>query len=291
MLDVVLALAMLVALLPLFVVVLLLLAFAGDGWLERRVRLGRNGRSIVLTRFRELPGGAFGRGLERVGARELPLLLAVLRGRLSFVGPRALPPGTGAGHTGPRRLMAPGLTGPAQRGCDDGEADAALDDAYVANWSLWVDARLLAGRRPKLLTTACRRAARRPRPGAPAPATAARGRRTSGAAARITNGTRKSQMRSVSAFVKPSTRGDRDHRRDRERLGLRCARRQREPRDRRAEDQQERRRGAEQPVRVRPPRRDPDLVDAATWRCSVPSGSKPVASANSAWKASRTDAA
>ena len=42
--DVLLALAMLVALLPLFVVVLLLLAFAGDGWIEQRVRLGRNGR-------------------------------------------------------------------------------------------------------------------------------------------------------------------------------------------------------------------------------------------------------
>jgi lipopolysaccharide/colanic/teichoic acid biosynthesis glycosyltransferase len=151
-LDVLLALAMLVALLPMFVLVLLLLAFAGDGMIERRVRLGRHGRAIVLTRFHELPGGRFGRGLERVGARELPLLFAVLRGRLSFVGPRALPPGTAAGHTGPRRLLAPGLTGPAQRGFADGEDPEALrlDDAYVAQWSLWVDARLLAGRPPKL---------------------------------------------------------------------------------------------------------------------------------------------
>jgi lipopolysaccharide/colanic/teichoic acid biosynthesis glycosyltransferase len=150
-LDVLLALAMLVALLPMFVVVLLLLAFAGDGMIERRVRLGRHGRAIVLTRFHELPGGRFGRALERVGARELPLLFAVVRGRLSFVGPRALPPGTAAGHTGPRRLLAPGLTGPAQRGFADGEDPEALrlDDAYVAQWSLWADARLLAGRSPK----------------------------------------------------------------------------------------------------------------------------------------------
>jgi lipopolysaccharide/colanic/teichoic acid biosynthesis glycosyltransferase len=152
LLDVLLALAMLVALLPMFVLVLLLLAFAGDGMIERRVRLGRHGRAIVLTRFHELPGGRFGRALERVGARELPLLLAVLRGRLSFVGPRALPPGTAAGYTGPRRLLAPGLTGPAQRGFADGEDPEALrlDDAYVAHWSLWVDARLLAGRSPDL---------------------------------------------------------------------------------------------------------------------------------------------
>ena len=146
--DIVLALVMLVALLPLLIVVVLLLAFAGNRFFEKRERLGRNGRSVVLVRFGELPGGAFGRGLERIGARDLPLLLAVLRGRVSFVGPRALPPGTGAGYTGPRRLMAPGLTGPAQRGGDDCDADS-LDDAYVANWSLWRDARLLFSRAPK----------------------------------------------------------------------------------------------------------------------------------------------
>ena len=145
LLDIVLALAMIVALLPLFVLVLVLLAFGGDGWLEQRTRLGRHGRPVVLSRFRELPG-AFGRLLARIGARELPLLFAVARGRLSFVGPRALPAGTGSGHTGPRRLMAPGLTGPAQRGCGRG----SLDDAYVQGWTLWVDALLLVGRCPKL---------------------------------------------------------------------------------------------------------------------------------------------
>ena len=145
-LDILLALAMIVALLPLFVVVLVLLTFGGDGWMEQRVRLGRHGRRVVLSRFRELPAGVFGGLLARIGARELPVLFAVLRGRLSFVGPRALPPGTGYGHTGPRRLMAPGLTGPAQRGC----GHESLDDAYVEGWNLWVDALLLAGRCPKL---------------------------------------------------------------------------------------------------------------------------------------------
>jgi lipopolysaccharide/colanic/teichoic acid biosynthesis glycosyltransferase len=150
LLDMLLALAMLLALLPLLIAVLLMLAFGGDGLLERRVRLGRHGRPVVLSRFRELPGGGVGRALERIGARELPLLFAVLRGRLSFVGPRAVAPGTGAGHTGPRRLMAPGLTGPAQRGCGGALSDGALDDAYVERWTLWTDARLLAGRCPKL---------------------------------------------------------------------------------------------------------------------------------------------
>ena len=43
LIDVGLAAAMLVSLLPLFLFVLALLAFAGEGWLESRVRLGRHG--------------------------------------------------------------------------------------------------------------------------------------------------------------------------------------------------------------------------------------------------------
>ena len=148
--DVLLAALMLIALLPVLVVVLVLLGLAGDGWFEKRERLGRNGRTVVLRRFASLPGGALGRGLERVGARELPLLLTVLRGRLSFVGPRALAPGTGAGYTGPRRLMAPGLTGPAQRRSGGAAEADGLDDAYVAHWTLWRDAQLLFGRSPKV---------------------------------------------------------------------------------------------------------------------------------------------
>jgi len=148
--DVLLASLMLVALLPVLIVVLVLLGLAGDGWFEKRERLGRNGHTVVLRRFAELPGGALGRGLERVGARELPLLLTVLRGHLSFVGPRALAPGTGAGYTGPRRLMAPGLTGPAQRRSGGGAEADGLDDAYVAHWTLWRDAQLLFGRSPKV---------------------------------------------------------------------------------------------------------------------------------------------
>ncbi|MDA0184415.1 sugar transferase [Solirubrobacter phytolaccae] len=146
-LDIVLALVLLVAVLPLVVVVLLMLGFAGEGMFERRRRLGRHGNAVVLTRFQSLPGGAVGRGLERIGARELPLLISVLRGKLSFVGPRMVEPGTGAGHTGPRRLMAPGLIGPAQLGRSDA-SEHALDDAYVESWSLWSDLQLLVGRRP-----------------------------------------------------------------------------------------------------------------------------------------------
>ncbi len=149
MFDVVLALAMLVALLPLIVLAAALLV-GRDGWLERRERLGRDGRVLRLWRLRPLRGAA-GRALERAGVRELPLLLSVIGGGLSFVGPRARTPEER--DFGPRRLMAPGLTGPAQRWATDAATAAELDDAYVEQWSLRGDLRLLTsfGGRPPVV--------------------------------------------------------------------------------------------------------------------------------------------
>jgi lipopolysaccharide/colanic/teichoic acid biosynthesis glycosyltransferase len=141
--DASLALVMLVALLPVAALMTVLLLTDEHGWLERRERVGRNGELLRLARFRP-PPSRLGRALERVGARELPLLMAVLGGRLSFVGPRALEPGVAV--DGPRRLMAPGLTGPAQRWAKNDHTAAELDDAYVEEWSLLGDVKLLTGR-------------------------------------------------------------------------------------------------------------------------------------------------
>src|SRR4051812_35339296 len=71
-LDVLLALGMIIAVAPLLLGVLVLLLCDGERFLEQRVRLGRHGRPVVLSRFPELPGGALGRLLERMGVRELP---------------------------------------------------------------------------------------------------------------------------------------------------------------------------------------------------------------------------
>ena len=141
--DLALALVLLLALLPLILLVAVLLA-GSDGWLERRDRLGRDGRPLRLWRFQPLPSGV-GRALERAGVRELPLLLSVIGGGLSFVGPRAL--SLDERDFGPRRLMAPGLIGPAQRWATDPVTAVELDDGYVQEWSLRGDLRLLTSSR------------------------------------------------------------------------------------------------------------------------------------------------
>jgi lipopolysaccharide/colanic/teichoic acid biosynthesis glycosyltransferase len=140
--DILLASLLLLALVPVAALLALLLAFGRTGWLESRERVGRDGRTLRLWRFHR-PPGALGRGLERIGAREIPVLVTVAAGKLSFVGPRVLLPGAPA--LGPRSLMAPGLLGPAQRGGAGSDSAAALDDAYVEEWTLLGDAKLLLG--------------------------------------------------------------------------------------------------------------------------------------------------
>lgn len=137
--DLLLALLALLATLPLTFVTAALLVGHDDGWFESRTRIGRGGAAIPLLRFHQ-PVGAAGRLLERTGALDLPLLLAVVAGRMSLVGPRALAPDADLRAAGARLLMAPGLIGPGQR--TDGPG-SELDDGYVEHWSPLTDLRLL----------------------------------------------------------------------------------------------------------------------------------------------------
>lgn len=79
---------------------------------------------------------------------KLPNLLNVLRGRMSLVGPRALGESDGAARESWTRnvlLVRPGLTGPAAgpNGLASPEEQAIRDVAYVRDYSLWLDLRLL----------------------------------------------------------------------------------------------------------------------------------------------------
>jgi lipopolysaccharide/colanic/teichoic acid biosynthesis glycosyltransferase len=150
----------------------------------RQRRIGRGGREFRIIKFRSMAAGAeesrptlvsgngsngtfkipddprltrAGRALRRSYADELPQLWNVLRGEMSLVGPRPLPPEEDALIAGPgrRRLdLRPGITGPWQvRGSWRVPLPemVELDRRYVAERTLRGDAKLLVRTLPVVL--------------------------------------------------------------------------------------------------------------------------------------------
>ena len=91
-----------------------------------------------------------GRFLRRHSLDELPQLINVLRGDMSIVGPRPLVVDEDRVFTGWQRLryrVAPGITGPWQvLGSSRVPLHdmVTLDYLYCANWSLWLDVKIIA---------------------------------------------------------------------------------------------------------------------------------------------------
>lgn len=156
--DIVLATLLLLLLLPLLLLIAALIRLDSPGpVLTRSHRVGRNGRMVKVWEFRtahadpdamETIGGCQGEVLTRVGAAlrrsgiaRWPLLLSVLRGDLSVVGPRAeLPRYVGCYPTEMRKLVLsvkPGLVDLAsiefreEPHLLDGLEGDALEEAYV----------------------------------------------------------------------------------------------------------------------------------------------------------------
>lgn len=153
----------------------------------RQERGGRNGRAFAMLKFRtmregaeaeqaelakrnELTGPAFkmsddprvtplGRFLRRHSLDELPQLWNVLRGEMSLVGPRPLPlaevEAIAQGQDRRRLSVKPGLTGLWQISGRTDLADFAdwvrLDLAYIDQWSLWLDLKILLATVPVAL--------------------------------------------------------------------------------------------------------------------------------------------
>jgi exopolysaccharide biosynthesis polyprenyl glycosylphosphotransferase len=149
----------------------------GGPALFRQVRVGRDGRSFTLYKFRTMVLDAEERKhqlaelnetgavlfkirkdprVTKVGARlrrwsvdELPQLLNVLRGDMSLVGPRPALPEEAArygDHVRRRLAVQPGLTGLWQvNGRSDlsWEESVRLDLRYVENWSFVLDLQIL----------------------------------------------------------------------------------------------------------------------------------------------------
>ncbi|MGH3744304.1 MAG: sugar transferase, partial [Mycobacteriales bacterium] len=150
----------------------------------RQTRVGRDGRSFPMLKFRSMVVDAdallaqltadnmtdgllfklrddpritrVGRLLRRTSLDELPQVWNVLCGTMSLVGPRPLPvdaddfsPGEAERHT-----VLPGITGYWQlSGGPELSYDEMirLDLAYIRSWSLWLDVRLLVRTVPAML--------------------------------------------------------------------------------------------------------------------------------------------
>ena len=142
----------------------------------RQVRVGRDGRHFRIFKFRSMVVGAdaqkdqlrdlnevgdgmfkisddprvtrVGRFLRATSLDELPQLFNVLRGEMSLVGPRPLVTDEDAQIVGlvrSRLHLTPGMTGTWQvLGLRAPMQEmVGMDYLYVANWSLWLDLKLL----------------------------------------------------------------------------------------------------------------------------------------------------
>jgi lipopolysaccharide/colanic/teichoic acid biosynthesis glycosyltransferase/glycosyltransferase involved in cell wall biosynthesis len=150
---------------PVLAIVALLVRWRlGGPVLFRQRRPGRGEKIFELLKFRTMtdardaqgqpvPDEArltpLGRRLRSLSLDELPQLWNVLRGEMSFVGPRPLFAEYLDRYTreqARRHLVKPGITGWAQvngRNAISWDEKFALDIWYVDNWSLWLDFRIL----------------------------------------------------------------------------------------------------------------------------------------------------
>ena len=175
------AVALLIAL-PLMVPAALAILFTlGRPLFFRQVRVGRDGRTFEMLKFRTMrpvveaelgaqslelppdtaPGGVegddrrtrLGSFLRRASLDELPQLINVLKGEMSLIGPRPERPEfvglfeESVYRYGDRLRVKSGITGWAQvnglRGKTSLSDRVEWDNYYIENWSLWLDLKVL----------------------------------------------------------------------------------------------------------------------------------------------------
>jgi exopolysaccharide biosynthesis polyprenyl glycosylphosphotransferase len=175
------AVAILVALPVMIPAAILILLTLGRPLFFRQVRVGRDGRTFAMLKFRTMrphaepeltpdaielppdtaPGGIegddrrtrLGTFLRRASIDELPQLINVLKGEMSLIGPRPeRPEFVGLFEQSVYRYMdrqrvKSGITGWAQvhglRGKTSLSDRVEWDNYYIENWSLWLDFKVL----------------------------------------------------------------------------------------------------------------------------------------------------
>jgi len=164
-LDWISALMAIVLLLPLFILVWCVLAIANSGKaFFIQPRPGRNEKVFYLIKFKTMnekrdSGGNLldddkrltkvGRFVRKTSLDELPQLVNILKGEMSFVGPRPLLVDYLSYYSNEERdrhLVKPGITGWAQvngRNLLSWDEKFKYDLWYVKNQSLWLDLKVL----------------------------------------------------------------------------------------------------------------------------------------------------
>jgi exopolysaccharide biosynthesis polyprenyl glycosylphosphotransferase len=172
---------------PVFLLIGVLIRLDSPGpAIYRQIRCGLNGRKFWFYKFRSMVDGAeqqkggltsynlmngpvfkmendpritrVGRLLRKSSLDEIPQLFNVLRGDMSFVGPRPPLPEEVAQYKGwqKRRLsMKPGITGLWQvsgRNLLDFDDWMKMDLAYIDHWSLWLDLKILLKTIPAVIS-------------------------------------------------------------------------------------------------------------------------------------------
>lgn len=168
LLDKIFSFVLLILLSPLFVVISILIKLDSKGpvfFIQQRV--GKDHRLFNIYKFRTMVTGAVnmgsgvyteendpritrvGRFLRKTSLDELPQLLNILKGDMSFVGPRptlAYQVEQYNDFQKKRLLMRPGVTGLAQvngRNSISWPERIEYDVRYVENYSLWLDLKIL----------------------------------------------------------------------------------------------------------------------------------------------------
>jgi len=186
-LDIFFASLMLLIHLPLWTIIVIAVRLTSSGpAIFRQTRLGKDGKTFEMMKFRSMVEGAhdmrkkleedneasgpmfkmkedpritpLGRFLRRASLDEIPQILNVLKGDMSFVGPRPpLPEEVSRyrAHHLKRLAVRPGITGLWQvsgRDRRDFEEMARLDLYYIENWSTWLDLKIILKTIPTVLS-------------------------------------------------------------------------------------------------------------------------------------------
>lgn len=154
-LDKIFALVLAIILAPVFMLIILILVFTGNDVFFSQIRIGFLGRSFVLYKFKTMHDAKgvsdslritrFGHFLRKTSLDELPQLWNILKGEMSFIGPRPLlveylP--LYSDHHQKRHWVIPGITGLAQingRNNLSWTEKFDLDVDYQENINFWTD--------------------------------------------------------------------------------------------------------------------------------------------------------